>query len=117
MTKQALINDHVETKKLVLECLENDTRCRNSDLWLILNIWVKMQKIELYVNFDQLGEMIIPESITRARREIQHNENKLLPTDPSVLVRRSMKENAIRSYYADNQKILNEWINLKYRVR
>ena len=46
-----------ESKELVLECLKDDERCRNDDLWLILSIWQKKQHIKIFVDYNELSKM------------------------------------------------------------
>lgn len=114
---EPIIEEQIRTQQLVKELLEEDQRCRNDDLWLILQIWQKKQQIQLYVPYTKLFEMITPETITRVRRDIQNTKGELLPTDPLVLVRRKVKEDVIRSFYADDQHLLEDWQKIKYGVK
>lgn len=116
MTLDPIIQDQIQAKNLVRELLQTDQRYRNDDLWLILQIWQQKQQIKLFIPYDKLCEMIKPETITRVRREIQNTQGEFLPTDPSVLVRRKVKEDIIRSYYQGNDRLLQEWQNIKYGV-
>lgn len=112
-----IIEEHIKAKALVESVLTEDTRARNQDLWLILQVWQKKQLIKCYVPFDKLGEMITPETITRVRRKIQNDEGRLLPTDPEVLVRRRVNEELVRKFYASDQRLLKEFENSKFRVK
>ena len=109
-----VIRNHEEANILVMECLENDQRCRNDDMWLCLQVWIK-QGIKINIDYDDLPKMFNPETIIRNRAFIQNDECLLLPTDPKVLIKRKMKENAIRSYYGNNG-IFKEFQNIKYGI-
>lgn len=112
-----VIEQQKEAKALVRELLEEDTRCRNDDLWLILRIWQKKQFIKLFVPFEELRRMIVPETITRVRRQIQNTYGQLLPTDPQILVKRKVKEDILRSYYRDNENLIQAWESIKFGVQ
>ena len=111
-----IILEQRQTKMLVKEILKEDARTRNSDLWLCLQVWIKKQNIKLLIPPEQIKEMITPETITRARRVIQNDDNDFLPTDPQVMIRRQFKEAVLKRFYAHNQTILNEYFNLKYGI-
>lgn len=102
-------DEHKKAQEMVEDILRNDTRARNQDLWLILQIWQKSQQIKVFVPFDKLNDMISPETITRARRRVQNTDEMYLPTDPKVLLRRRVKESVLRKYFADNKKLLDEY--------
>jgi hypothetical protein len=85
-------------KEIVHECLTEDARCRNDDLFLILKVWQKKQQINCFVPYDKLSEMIKPETITRVRRKIQNDDGELLPTDPEVLRRRKIKQQQVHDW-------------------
>jgi hypothetical protein len=114
--KEKILGRHLEAKTLVEKCLEEDIRCRNDDFWLCLQVW-KKQGIKIFVDFTQLKIMFNPETIIRNRAFIQNDENRLLPTIPQVLVKRKVKEEVLRNYYADNPALLQEWENIKFDVR
>lgn len=84
-----------KTKDLVEQCLSEDERCRNDDLWLILNIWKSKQQIRLFIPYDKLNTMISPETIRRVRQKIQ-SEGRFLPTDEKVINRRKKREQIFR---------------------
>jgi hypothetical protein len=87
-----------KAKELVTKCLEQDIRCRNSDLYLILMVWQRMQHIKCFIPYEEMNKMIKPETITRCRRQIQNTEGRLVATDPVVFNRRN-KEKILREYY------------------
>ena len=94
----SIIAKQKEAKELVTRCLESDIRCRNSNLYLILMVWQKMQQIKCFIPYEEMNKMIKPETISRVRRQIQNTEGRLVATDPVVLARRS-KEKKLREYY------------------
>lgn len=115
MNEQILMQQE-EAKALVRQALEEDTRCRNNDLWLCLYIWQKKQQIRLFVPYEQLTQMMPPETISRARREIQNTQGALLPTDPQILVRRRVKEDVLRAYFAENVALIQEYERIKFGI-
>lgn len=106
-----------EAKVIVEEILREDVYARNSDLWLILQVWQRKQHIKLFVPFDKLAEMMPAETITRARRIVQNKEKKYLPTDPDVVVKRRIKEETLRAYYGNNPRLLEEFVVRMHGVR
>ena len=66
-------------KEITREVMRTDSKTRNSDKWLILQVLRKMG-FNIYVDYSQLQDMPSFESITRARRFIQNNDKELLPT-------------------------------------
>ena len=89
-----------KTKNIVEEILSEDERARNNDLWLILQVWQKKQHIKCFIPYNQLNEMISPETITRVRRKIQNDERKLQPTDIKVEVKRRKRERQFREVFS-----------------
>jgi len=114
--KEDMKAEQATVQRLVEEVLQESQRARNNDLWLLLQYWQKKQYIKVFIPFEKIGEMTAAESITRARRKIQNTEGKLLPTDPQVLIKRKIKEEALKEYYSDNQTLLQQYINLKYGI-
>lgn len=104
-------------KKLVEEVLSEDQRSRNDYLWLILQIWQKKQFIKVFVPYEEIKNMIAPETITRCCRLIQHTLGRYLPTDPNVAFRRKIREEQIRDYFSDNEWYLSEFQRLTYGVK
>jgi hypothetical protein len=86
-----------KAKEIVEECLSEDIRCRNDDLWLILKVWQKKQHINIFIPYERLHEMISAETIRRIRQKIQNEDKKFVPTDDNVIRRRKKKEEFMRS--------------------
>ena len=117
-------------KQLVWDILSKDTRARNDDKWLIIEVlkkkgiraeWRKYTPggsnwIQIDMTEEQLGEMPAFETITRVRRDIQNNDGQWLPTDPQVIYQRKIREEIIREYYGNDQKMLSDYTTLRYKV-
>jgi hypothetical protein len=118
-TQESVEDEFNTVQYLVEQCLAEDQKCRNNDMWLLLNVWQKKQWIKMFVPFDQVSQMIPAETITRCRRKIQNDQGKLLPTSPDILVKRKIREELIRSYFADSseQWIINEWQKKKFGIQ
>lgn len=86
-----------KAKEIVEECLAEDIRCRNDDLWLILKVWQKKQHINIFIPYERLNEMISAETIRRIRQKIQNEDKKFVPTNEDVIRRRKKKEEFMRS--------------------
>ena len=114
-----IIDNQIEAKKLILAILEEDERCRNDDKALILEVW---RRQGAFINLNKegwtasLSLMFNPETIIRNRAVIQNEDHKFLPTDPQVLIKRKIKEEVLRHYFAKNQRKIQEWEILKYGV-
>ena len=50
--RQRILDKQKLVKKLVEDLLKTDKHCRNSDLWLVLQIWVKSQNIDLKIPYE-----------------------------------------------------------------
>lgn len=107
----------LRAQAMVSDILANDMRARNSDLWLILQVWQKKQQIKVYVPYDQLDQMIPAETITRARRHIQNTKHQLLPTDPQVMSKRRIRMEQIREFYGDNSATTEAYSNHLYGIK
>jgi hypothetical protein len=115
---EKIIKEQQDAEATVLTMLATDMRCRNDDVWLILQVWQKMQHINILVPFNEIGRMITPETITRVRRQIQNTNGEFLPTDPQVLLRRKVKEAVLKAYYTGrNPAIIREWEELRYKIK
>jgi hypothetical protein len=79
-------------KQTVKNVMKNDTRCRNSDKWLIIES-LRSMGFNIYVNYKQLKDMPSFESITRSRRYIQNKEKEYLPTRETDDRRTAMTNN------------------------
>jgi len=83
------------TKKIVEKLLEENVRCRNSDKWLIYETFKKIcadNGKRLFIPFELFNDLPAQETITRVRRQIQHAEGRLLPTDQGVAEKRKLKQ-------------------------
>jgi len=114
--EEQIINNHEKAKKLVDECLSEDDRAKNDDMWLCLQVWRK-QGIKVFVDYSQMKEMFNPETIIRNRAFIQNDEVRHLPTLPEVLRKRKMKESVIKAYYGEQHEIFKDYQNLAYGVK
>jgi hypothetical protein len=90
--------------------LEKDSRCRENDLWLMLNVWWA-EGYKVYVPYESIEEMTPAESITRARRKIQQ-EGRLLPEDPAVIIKRRINAEIVRNFFAGKTEKLAQWEKL-----
>lgn len=109
----------VEAKKIVLKVLEADMRARNSDKWLLLKVWQEQGLPDSLIKEleNHLPLICNPESIRRSRQIVQNTEGKYLPSDPSVIIKRKIKESILRKYYANNQQLLNEYQEMRYGIK
>ena len=69
----------IKLKEVVKEVMTQDSKTRNSDKWLILQVLRKLG-FKVYIDYKQLSDMPSFESITRLRRDIQNHDLDLLPT-------------------------------------
>lgn len=115
-------------KELVRHVLKESARARNEDSWLILKCLeargvLIVQKDEnlkeeaVLIPYSSISEIGSFETIRRVRQEIQNTDGDFLPTDPAVLVKRRIREEAIREYYADNPEKLQEYQETAYGVQ
>ena len=107
--KQNIEQEHKQAIEIVEELLKTDEKARNSDLWLTLQVWQKAQQIKVFVPYDKFDQMMNPETIARARRVIQNTNEKYLPTDPKILIRRRVKESVLRNYFATKPEVLSKY--------
>ena len=85
----------IETLKEVVEkILRVDTRARDDDLWLYLQV-LKEQGHKIFINWDELDSMPRPESVSRVRRAIQNNEQRYTPKEEIVQRRAKLREESI----------------------
>ena len=109
---QEVVKELGAAREIVRDCLAEDERCRNCDQWLMLKVWQK-QGVVIMVDFEKWKQMFSPETIRRVRQEIQSTHNDMpgefLPTDPDVLIKRKVKEDAIRTYYGNRSWILQQY--------
>lgn len=62
-------------KGIVEELLKEDPRCRHDDKWLII-CTLKKLGFNFWIDYRDLKDIPAFETITRAKRMIQHQENK-----------------------------------------
>lgn len=115
--KEEVQEEFGTAKELVEEVLNSDPRARNSDLWLILMVWKKKQHIDVYIPYNQVKDLMSPETIRRVRQKIQNTEGKYPPTDPKVAVRRHIREEIIRKMFGVDKWYLEEFNKLKYKIK
>ena len=63
------------TKKIVEELMRDDPRCRGDDTWLMIQVFRKLG-VKLWIDYSDLKNLPALETITKARRKIQNEENK-----------------------------------------
>ncbi len=114
--KLEIVKEQRRTKQLVRDILKENPIARNNDLILCLMIWQEKQQIKIVVPQDKIREMIMPETISRCRREVQNNDYEFLPTDPNVMIARGIKEEVLRAYYSTNQVPLKAFMEKKYGI-
>lgn len=108
-------------KELVLDVLRKSERSRNDDSWLILCVMQRLGedlkcvrredgsiRIDWFnINSERLSCF---ETIRRVRQEIQNVHKMFLPTDPSILIKRRIRQEGIRSYY--RKRYMDEDVSL-----
>lgn len=75
------IKDNVE------RLLDENEKCRNDDLYLILKYW--QQHDGLQVDLSIFDKLTNSESIRRSRQQIQNEDGKYPPTDINVRTHRN----------------------------
>jgi hypothetical protein len=93
-----IVGEHILCKDLVEKILETDSRTRDDDMLLILSVW-DAQGVHIELNDVELEMMFNAESVTRARRKVQNDEGKFLPTSLAVAKRRGLNEELLREHY------------------
>lgn len=83
-------------KELVLKLLAEDERCRNDDKWLTYRVMRHFTNI--YINFDDFKKIPAFETIKRIRAHIQNKQRLYLPTDPSILKKRRIREYEVKDF-------------------
>lgn len=102
--------------------LQKSVIATNNDTWLVLQAW-EYQKLATYMQvngkhgyfipIEAISSLLKPESITRARRMLNYEFCKYLPTDPEVARRRKIKEQKYKDFFSDKKQtakaIAEEW--------
>lgn len=85
------MEDKFNLKDVVQEVMIKDSKTRSNDKWLIIQV-LRNLGFKIYVDYRDLSSMPSFESITRQRRVIQNDENRLLPTQDVQEARRLAEE-------------------------
>jgi len=83
------IYEFTKTQELVETLLKEEVRCRNDDKWLCYRVIRHFTKA--YIPFEDFSKFPSFETISRVRRKVQNDEDKYLPTDPEVLLKRRLR--------------------------
>lgn len=97
---------------------------RNNDTKLVFHVWKKLgleifireHGVELKASFMELAEVPNFESIRRARQRIQNVENRFLPTEMGVIMRRRIREEQFREYYSNRPEMIERYEYYKVNV-
>lgn len=92
-------------KDKVAYCLENYPKTRNSDVRLTAQVWATFHSNalmtvngEYVVRIKDLFTLPREDTVKRVRAAFQNDENKWLPTDPSVREKRGISEQEWRKH-------------------
>lgn len=102
-------------KDFVEQALKEYPETRNNDFLLCIHVYLKMgfaHRIPLgvVIHYENIEFAPAFESITRARREIQNDENRLKPSE-EVQEKRERHRQEIHAYYSTKQSRLNTFPN------
>lgn len=111
-----------DMKRLVFDVLSKDEMSRNDDWRLVLLVLERMgeqmvrsgEVLVWHIDLNRTRGIQRFETVRRVRQEIQNVDGKWLPTDPNVLVRRKIREDAIREYYGEYSEVAQAYFSLKY---
>lgn len=89
-------------KEKIEECLEKYPETRNSDVALTNAIWLEYYKEWLFpapdgnaaIRLSDLHELPNQDDVKRFRAKIQNEERRFLPTDPDVIEKRRLNQQA-----------------------
>jgi len=93
-----VVSEQIVCKDIVDNVLDRVAETRDNDLVLLLEVW-KAQGFPVVVSSGSVGRLLNPESVTRARRIIQNDEGRFLPTSEKVATRRGVNEELLREFY------------------
>ena len=79
--------------------LENSEECRNDDRHLVVYYWKYVDGVSIFLPERVLQHLTPPETIRRVRQKIQSG-GELIPTDPAVLEKRRIRQDAMRRYFS-----------------
>lgn len=102
------------TKKVVEQVLKENPKARNNDFLLTILVYIRMgyaKKLPLgvMINYKNLEFAPAWETITRCRRELQHNEGKFQPDQETMRIR-NQREYDLHERYSKAAKF-NEYPN------
>lgn len=108
----AQLKDYKQKVRMVLEA---HPQARNSDLTLMAHYLHTFRRhlVEYdsegkpYLYLNKFKEMASPETLIRARRIIQNDDNEFLPTSPAVRKARRIKEENYRNAEVREAKAIN----------
>jgi hypothetical protein len=84
--------------------LQNYPSSRNSDFILTLIYYRQFHSLPFpYLEYEAIKELPTMESIRRVRQKIQNEEHRWLPTDETVIRRRS-KQSAMRRWAVEDRE-------------
>jgi len=85
------IKEVKEVKEVCLKLMAIDERCRNDDLWLMLQGYRELG-FNIYIDYHQLEKMPRPETFKRMRAIIQNKDKMFPPTSLDVIRRRKKRQ-------------------------
>lgn len=100
-------------KSQVLKVLEQFPKTRDSDVVLMLTLWMKYypsrvhrfdENTPKYVYLRDIIDLPREDNIKRVRAIIQNVENKFLPTSINVAKQRKINEETWRKYILENER-------------
>lgn len=116
-----VLSKHKKMKLIVRDILEKQSRARNDDKYLIIEVW-KQKGIDISSDFGDIiirigdpSELPNTETIRRVRAEIQNKDGEFPPTDPIVAYQRRIKEETLRKYYSLSQ--IQEYRKYQLKVK
>jgi len=104
---QMMISSLKKTEEKVIWILKHFPETRNSDNLLLFMYWDKCDGLDADNFLDEavITKLTPSESITRCRRNIQNTYGMFLPTEESVLEEREIKQEAVRDWAIQEQKM------------
>jgi hypothetical protein len=103
-------------KLLVRDVLRESERARNDDAYLVMKVLERRSLIIVKKNeafplgvillpFEHIAEFGAFETVRRVRQEIQNVDKEFLPTDYDVCVKRRLRSEAVRLFYAKKMEV------------
>jgi len=99
-SEKDLVEELVKIKQQVEHLLEKHPDARNNDFYLSV-LWLRefggLSQYISFIPYDLIRSLSgKTESVSRARRKIQNEDHRYLPTDPKVLAKRRQREEDYR---------------------